>query len=220
MKKIGILGGTFNPIHKGHLEIAIQSYWQLGLDEVWIMPNAIPPHKQGTGIAPGKLRVRMISAAIAKYPFLKCSAYELEQEGISYTARTLTGLCEEMPEAQFYYIVGSDSLCYMDQWYHPEEIFQRATIVAAYRSTETLDEILGYASFLREKYDAKIVFIQNTAIDVSSSEIRRRLQTGETVSEMVPEEVLPILQEIKREVYDDPRRDTEETEERVEEGTV
>lgn len=197
MKKIGILGGTFNPIHKGHLEIAVQSYYQLELDEVWLMPNAIPPHKKDAGIAPGELRVRMVKAAIQEYPFLRCSTYELEQKGISYTARTLTQLREEMPDTHFYYIVGSDSLCYMDKWYHPEEIFSRATIVAAYRSTETLEEIQAYADFLWEKYGADIVLIENQAVDVSSTEIRRRMQEGESVAGLVPEAVLRILCDVQ-----------------------
>jgi len=199
MKKIGILGGTFNPIHIGHLAIAEAAYKRLKLDEVIFMPACIPPHKQNIHMTDGKLRAKMVEAAVKDTPSFSCSCLELDKEGISYTADTLRILKEQYgKDVLLYLLVGSDSLCYMDEWRAPADIFACAHIGVYCRSSEEYANIRDYASMLREKYRAKIIlFRKNDRIDISSTALRKALSEKDyiTAAEYIPEAVLKIIRE-------------------------
>ena len=201
MRKIGILGGTFNPIHKGHLAIGKAALKRLKLDEVIFMPACIPPHKQNVKMTDGNLLAQMVEAAIANEPSFSCSRLELDKEGVSYTSETLRILAKEYGKGvQLYLLVGSDSLCYMDQWYEPEVIFQLAHIGVYCRSTEDFRAIKEYASMLRNKYKAKIItFRKDDQVDISSTEIRNALAGSQDreVLKYLPDEVLAIIKKNK-----------------------
>lgn len=199
MRKIGILGGTFNPIHKGHIAIATAAMQRLKLDEVIFMPACIPPHKQNVSMPSGDLRAAMVEAALKDRPSFSCSRLELDKEGISYTADTLRILSKQYGKnVLLYLLVGSDSLCYMDRWYEPEVIFRSAHIGVYCRNTEDYASLRDYAAMLREKYHATItIFRKSDMVEISSTELRQALtQKDEAkVQEFLPQGVLKIIRE-------------------------
>ena len=137
--KIGILGGTFDPIHNAHIEIAKNALKQFKLDKVWIMPTPNPPHKDNLIIAPQEDRINMIKIAIEKIDGLEFCDYELKlgSDDKTYTADTLNKLCEDYPDDKFYFILGSDSLSSFVSWYKPEVIVKKAQLLAVRRDDET-----------------------------------------------------------------------------------
>ena len=136
MAKIGILGGTFDPVHNGHLALGKQAYEQFKLDEIWFMLSGHPPHKKGRLVTEGKEREDMVKLAIASVPYFVYSDFELKREGNTYTAQTLTLLREAYPQHEFYFIIGADSLYEIEQWYHPELVIKQAVLLAAARPYE------------------------------------------------------------------------------------
>lgn len=121
MKKIGIMGGTFNPIHNAHLMMAQAAYEQYELDEVWFMPSKNPPHKSQSEIVSEEHRSRMVQFAIDDSKHFLFSDIELKRQGTTYTCETLAQCVEEFSDTRFYFILGGDSLCHFEQWYHPEK---------------------------------------------------------------------------------------------------
>ena len=120
MARIGILGGTFDPIHNGHLRLGKRAYEEFELESIWFMPSGVPPHKKDHRITEGKMRRDMVKLAIADTPCFLYSDFELKRKGDTYTAQTLTLLHRERPEDEFYFIIGADSLYEIEHWYHPE----------------------------------------------------------------------------------------------------
>ena len=129
--RIGILGGTFNPIHLGHIELARTAYRELNLDKVWFMPSKNPPHKDNDSIASETDRVNMINLAIQDYDYFEVSDIELKREGITYTSDTLEYLQEKYSEDTFYFIIGADSLINIEKWHRPDMLFRLTTFVVA-----------------------------------------------------------------------------------------
>ena len=129
MAKIGILGGTFDPVHNGHLALGKQAYEQFKLDEIWFMPSGHPPHKKSRLVTQGKEREDMVKLAIASVSYFVYSDFELKREGNTYTAQTLTLLREAYPQHEFYFIIGADSLYEIEQWYterNPSIVLRRS----------------------------------------------------------------------------------------------
>lgn len=135
MKKIGILGGTFDPIHIGHLILGEAAYRQFHLDMVYIMPAGNPPHKQNRkGRATDRQRCDMVRAAIDGNPHFRISLLEMNEDGYSYTYRTLETLNAQHPDTRFYFIIGADSLFDFDQWKEPQRIMDACELVVATRN--------------------------------------------------------------------------------------
>lgn len=189
MSKIGIMGGTFDPIHNGHLALADAAYHEFSLDRICFMPTGNPPHKEGKHVLDANLRLQMVELTIADYPYFEYSDLEIQRKGKTYTADTLTWLCNANPNDQFYYIVGADSLDYMDRWYRPSIIFQKATILAAMRNTQSLDRVISVKQMLEQTYNGTIYLMNCPEIDVSSSEIRSLVANHQTISGKVPSKV-------------------------------
>lgn len=185
-KRIGIMGGTFNPIHNGHIAIAIAAKEACNLEYIIFMPNGYPAYKKKPEIS-DEDRENMVKSAIEQYPDFLYSDFEISQHDITYTARTLPALKKLHPDWELYYIVGSDSLCYMDKWYHPEIIFSEAVIVAACRDTESIQEIKQYRDFLAKCYRADIRLVYNEVIPVSSTEIREAIMHHKPFEHLLPE---------------------------------
>ena len=157
MAKIGILGGTFDPVHNGHLALGKQAYEQFKLDEIWFMPSGHPPHKKSRLVTQGKEREDMVKLAIASVPYFVYSDFELKREGNTYTAQTLTLLREAYPQHEFYFIIGADSLYEIEQWYHPELVIKQAVLLAAARPYEKEHpNFEKQVKYLQEKFDARI----------------------------------------------------------------
>lgn len=194
-RKAGILGGTLNPIHYGHLMIAEQAYCRFGLDYVIFMPSGNPPHKTGDFIPAGIHRENMTKLAIADNPHFCYSDMELKREGLIYTSDTLRILCREHPDTEYYFILGADSLFSLEQWHEPEEVLKRCVIIAAGRPDlfqpehQSGHDILVRIRYLEQKYNCRIHYMDSPLFEISSSAIRTRISNGESVRYLIPADV-------------------------------
>ena len=195
VRRIGLLGGTFNPIHYGHLLIAENAYEQYHLDEVIFIPTGQSPHKDARQILRADERMEMIRLAIADNPHFSCSDYEIRTEGISYTYLTVQAFYEPAEERELFFIMGADSLAYFDAWMRPDKISRMSTILAAVRDGLNIEELLPIRESLQQKYGTKIGFINTPNFSVSSRMIRHRMEKGHSIRYLVPEAVERYLKE-------------------------
>ncbi len=182
------MGGTFNPVHYGHLLIAENAYEQFQLDEVIFMPAGNSPHKDSSQVLGAKERMDMIQLAIADNPHFSCSDFEILKEGISYTYLTLRAM-KESTEGELYFIMGADSLAYFDTWRNPDEISRMSIILAAVRDGLNMEELLPIREQLWHKYGTKIGFINTPSFSVSSNMIRQRVMSHHSIRYLVPDKV-------------------------------
>lgn len=181
--KVGILGGTFDPPHNGHLLIASEIYDQLQLEEVWFMPNQIPPHKQETNFTNSQHRLNMLMLALKGHSHFKVEPIELNREGPSYTYDTIVLLKEKFPDVSFYFIIGADMIEFLPQWYKIDELVELITFVGVGRP--------GFQ--VTTKYPVKIVNVPE--FDVSSTLIRSRIKNNHSVDYLLPEDVKIYIEE-------------------------
>ncbi|MCM1200542.1 MAG: nicotinate-nucleotide adenylyltransferase [Bacteroides fragilis] len=189
MKKTGIMGGTFNPIHIGHLILAEKAREQFLLDEVLFLPSGIPYMKDSKEVLPGKIRMEMTALAIQENPFFAISGIEVEREGRTYTYETMETLREQNPGTEYYFILGADSLWMMENWKNPERIFAACHILAAVRDGRAPEDMEKQAAYLNKKFDAGISLLGTENIGISSSMIRRLRREGKSIRYLVPEAV-------------------------------
>lgn len=190
MSRIGIMGGTFNPIHYGHLLMAERAYEQMNMDEVWFMPNKNPMYKSIEGNVTEDDRIAMVELAIAGNPRFKLNLMELEREGATYTVDTLEILKKESPDDEFFFIIGTDSLLQFHTWKDPERIAQLATILVATRTSSVSKvDIMEQVYQLHKNYGATVLHLHYPMIEISSSDIRERAEEGISIRYTVPEKV-------------------------------
>lgn len=195
MKKIGIMGGTFNPIHNGHLAIAKAAYEQFSLERVLFLPSKKPPHKKNQKIAGNKERMDMVSLAIEPYPFFEISDDEMEREGYSYTSDTLEHFSEKYPGYELCFIIGADSLHYIEDWHNPKKIFNQSRLLCAPRYPTTPKEDYSCRNELKETYQARIDFIEMKPMLISSTDILKNISEGKDVKELLPEAVCAYIKQ-------------------------
>lgn len=188
-RKIGIMGGTFNPIHTGHLLLAQEALEEAKLTQVCFLPSGISYLKQDDNVLDAKYRLCMTELAILGNPDFTVSDMEIKRSGNTYTCDTLKQLKEEQPGTIFYFIVGADSLFSMETWYHPEEVFSSCNILAAVRDNVGLSDLEEKAEQLRSRFDAEITLLTLPRIDISSTDIRERVKVGKSIRYMVPDTV-------------------------------
>lgn len=194
IKKTGIMGGTFNPIHYGHLLLAESAREDLLLDQILFMPSGNSYMKDSASIASKADRIAMTSLAIEGNPYFKLSTLETDREGATYTCDTLKQLHDLLPEHELYFILGADSLYSIERWKNPASIMNNCTLVASVREG-SLGNIKEKADFLRQEYDAQIHLLPERNIDISSTEIRNRLKEGRSIKYMIPDPVLEYIKE-------------------------
>lgn len=177
MSAIGIMGGTFNPIHLGHIEIAKAAYSQFPLDEIWFMPNHSPGYKSDREVISAEDRFAMVELAIQDFSYFLSSDFELKREGPTYSADTFSLLHQQYPGDTFYFIIGADSLYYFEKWKNPESIVQNATMLVAPRDDKNIFNISDKIEELNQKYN-KQAFLPLICkeISCSSSKIREQLR--------------------------------------------
>ncbi len=185
--KIGILGGSFHPIHNGHLDMARSARDNLGLDQVILMVDRIPPHKELAQGANSEQRYKMVQLACDTEAGFVASNWELNQTGTSYTALTLTHLSQEHPADELYFIMGSDMLRSLTTWYHPEIVCKKAHLVCICRAGQDGGEAEA-AAVVKELYGAHVTLLPPVR-ELSSTEIRNRLAAGQPISGLVPQTV-------------------------------
>ncbi len=180
--KLGIYGGTFDPVHLGHLILAETVREQLGLDEVWFVPAFQNPHKQGGPTTPPKARMEMLRFALAGNPFFRLEEMEIKRKGTSFTYETLQEIHQEKPDDELFLLIGADSLTDFPSWREPETILELAQVVAVNRGRDSavVPEGLGAE---------KVTILSMPAIDVSATDIRRRCAERESIRYLTPRSV-------------------------------
>ncbi len=188
MKKIGIFGGTFNPIHIGHLILAEEVREKLGLSRVLFIPTYLPPHKNGAEVAPADDRLAMVRAAIEGNPNLGVDDEEIKRGGRSYTIDTLKDIRKRFTREELFFITGSDLLTYLEEWKDVAAIIGMVTFIVATRPGYPLEKIPSY-----------IQTVAIRAVDVSAYEIRQRIRGNKSFRYLVPERVYEYI--IDKELY-------------------
>ena len=195
-KKIGIMGGTFDPVHVGHLILGEAAYRQFSLERVWFMPSGNPPHKRDrTGGATDEQRVEMVRLAISDNPHFRLSLIEMYEDGYSYTYRTLEYLRKQYPDTEFYFIIGGDSLFEFNHWREPQRIANACHIVAAVRNQVSPEKFDTVLSDMHSRYQREFLKLDTPNLDISSRHIRDMILKGESVKYYLPDPVIQYIYE-------------------------
>lgn len=194
-QKIGIMGGTFDPIHQAHLILAQQCLVQYRLDRVLFIPTGQPPHKAGQKVTKAVERYQMTQRAIMDNPFFELSDIEINRIGNTYTDETLAQLHQEYPGAEFYFILGADSLFYLERWHNPDVIFHLCYIVAANRGNKSMEEMDEQIAYLESKYHGKIYKLNTPNMEISSNYLRQLRAEGHSIRYYVPDSVLEYIED-------------------------
>lgn len=194
-QRIGIMGGTFDPVHIGHLVLAQRASEQFELGRVLFMPSADPPHKRDVPVLASEHRRAMTRLAVEGNNLFEYSDLEFERAGYSYTSDTLQVLGERYPGAELYFIMGADSLFAIDTWHEPELIFRRAVILAANRLDLPVERLMARVEYLKRVFDGRIELIDMPDIAVSSSNIRAMVRGGRSIRYLVTDPVYDYIKE-------------------------
>lgn len=195
-RRIGIMGGTFDPIHYGHLVLAEEVREVLILDEVIFIPAGQPPHKINDPVTNAELRLKMVLAATAGNPSFSVSRMEIDENSKSYTVKTLRKLKELLgDDTELYFITGADTLLDLKNWYALNEVLSLCTFVGATRPGYLPDLIVAEANRLKSEYKANIELIPIPGLAISSTQIRQRVNGHKTIKYLVPEGVEDIIRE-------------------------
>ncbi|WP_462283129.1 nicotinate (nicotinamide) nucleotide adenylyltransferase [Ruminococcus champanellensis] len=191
MSRIALFGGSFNPIHNGHLHLAQTVHQQCGLDRMLLMPSGTAPHKSSDAYAPAADRLAMCRLAAEPYPWLEVSDYELTKPGKSYTVETLRYLHSRFPEDTLFLLTGSDMLLSFDSWYCWQEILTLAGLLCVSRGTEPEDVLRQKAAELSSY--GQVTVVHAKPLPMSSSQIRHKIELCRKFSCYLPENVVQYI---------------------------
>lgn len=191
--KIGILGGSFDPVHYGHLYMAEQALQEYALDKVWLVPAGHSPNKDESRMTAAFHRKAMCELAAENKDWLSVCCIEIDSGERSYTYRTMEKLTAQYPTHQFYFIMGADSLDYFEQWRHPEIISALSVILVINRDAFAENNLIDKIHSIQSFFPADIRIVHCKKYDVSSREIRQNLAIGRDVSGMLPGQVLSYI---------------------------
>ena len=193
--KLGIVGGTFDPLHVGHLVLAEQAREQLGLAQVLWVPSGDPWRKSGRAVSPSRQRLDMVRLAIADNAAFQLCTLEVDRPGPTYSVDTLTALRAQHPEAELVFLVGLDALEDLPRWHRPEQIMQLATLAVAPRGSDRLSR--EHLERLLPGLADAVVWVEIPRIDVSATDLRRRAAEGRSLRYLVPDAVEAYIREHK-----------------------
>jgi len=194
--RLGIFGGSFDPAHYGHLLLAESCREQCPLDQVWFLPAARAPHKRQRQGAPAKHRVEMLNLALAGNEAMVVSTLEIDRGGVSYTVDTLSAVGEKEPDARLFFLMGADSLEDLPSWYQPQRVCEQAIPVAVRRPGSAEPDVGVLAGLVTPTRLAEIraCQVESPLIELSSSDIRRRVAEGKSIRYQVPRAVEKYIQ--------------------------
>jgi nicotinate-nucleotide adenylyltransferase len=189
--RLGLFGGSFNPVHYGHLLLAECCREALHLDEVWLIPAAVPPHKQGRDIASGKQRLEMLELALAGHEQLRAAPLEIDRGGVSYTVQTLAEVHAAHPSAQLFLLMGADSLRDLPSWREPERICDLSLPAVVRRGGSPPPDFSVLAPIISEERLAMVraAQVQMPLIELSSTDLRQRVAAGKSLRFRTPRAV-------------------------------
>ena len=202
-RKIGLMGGTFDPIHQGHLLIANEAAWRLKLDQVLFIPTGDPPHKRDHIITPAAVRLEMVQRAIAGNPLFEVSTIEVDRQGLSYTVDTLEALHKlyqapaESPltPVEFYFIIGADAAADLLSWYQPKRVLEMAHLVVADRPGYVLPLEKLQAGLPDFDLTNRLLALDVPMVEIASHELRARVARNIPIKYLVPDEVADYIQQ-------------------------
>lgn len=189
--RIGIFGGTFNPVHYGHLLLAESCREQRGLDEVWFVPAAVPPHKQDQQLVDAAQRLEMLKLAAGGNEAFHVSELELKRGGVSYTVDTLEAIHAERPEAELYLLIGADTLADLPNWRNPRRVCELALPTAVCRPGSGELDYGPLAAFVEPSRLARLreLRVEMPLVGISSRDLRARIAAGKSIRYQVPRAV-------------------------------
>ncbi len=189
-KAIGVMGGTFDPIHFGHLVTAESAYESFSLCEVVFVPAGDPPHKEPKAVTDAEHRLEMTRLATEDNPHFCVSSVEVAREGHSYTVDTMRHFREKYgAEAELYFITGVDAILQIPSWNNAEGVFEVCRFIAATRPGYSLSELMQFTEQLQPEYRDRIHVLEVPALAISSTDLRRRVREGQSIKYLVPEPV-------------------------------
>lgn len=195
MSRIGILGGTFNPIHNGHIQMAKYSHDAAKLDKVILMPTFVPPHKESANLVSCEHRLNMCRLACLNLPYAEVSDFEIKLEGKSYTYRTLELLKSQNKNDEFFFIVGADMFLSMQNWKNPEIIFELATVIAIPRDKDSVSQLSNHYENVLKKMGAKAIVLKDSVLTVSSTYIRDNIDNQSALQSLIDSRVYNYIKE-------------------------
>ena len=187
-RRYAIYGGTFDPIHIGHIAVADAAVRECNLHKMIFMPDYISPFKQGQATASGDDRYAMIKSVLHYNDAFTLSSYEINKEGPSYTIETLE-FWDDIVKGDLYFVLGFDSVLEVDTWRRGEDILRNYPLITARRPGADDEAGIAKIEALRTKFGANITILDMPPVDASSTDIRNRVRSGESISDMVPKEV-------------------------------
>ena len=193
MERIGLMGGSFNPIHVGHVNMARTALEGGYVDRVIFLPSGNPPHKRA-GLEDKLDRYEMTRLAISGEERMSVSREEIDREGVIYTVDTLTSLKAQMPDAQLFYLIGADTLCVLHTWRRAEDVIKLCAFLVVMRPGEDEAQVMAAAQRWRAK-GAEISFLPARMMDISSTQIRERMADGRPLDDLVPPQVEAYIRE-------------------------
>jgi nicotinate-nucleotide adenylyltransferase len=196
-RKIGIMGGTFNPVHIGHLFVAEAAREAFCLEQVLFIPTGDPPHKDTSQLAPGWDRIRMLQLAVRNNPFFQVNAMEITRKGTTYTIDTLMEWKTAHPNDHVFFIIGGDTLPELKTWRTFERVDGLCSFIVYQRIGYPREHLEKEAERLSCDYQADIHFMEGSYLEVSSSSIRKRLAANQTIRYLVPDDVVNYITEHK-----------------------
>lgn len=189
MKKIGVFGGSFNPIHIGHLFIAEAARQEFGLDKILFIPTGIPPHKNIDMLAPGFMRLEMVKHAISGIPYFEADPLEVNNSNVSYSVDTISTLKSAYYGSQLFLLIGEDTLYDLKSWKDPQKLLRMCDLIVYRRKSRKLDMAETEARLLKETFKTDTYFVSGPLMFFSSTDIRERIEQGLTIKYLVPDSV-------------------------------
>lgn len=193
MNRIGIIGGTFDPIHNGHLYIAYEASLKLKLDKVIFLIAGNPPHKINNKVTPAHIRKKIVEESISKFPDFEANEYEINKKEKSYTYQSLEYFKNLYKNSEIYFITGADCLINLETWKNVEIILDLANLVVFTRGGISGNQLEKQKIYIEDKYNKKITVLNLLELEISSSMIRERIRNDERVDFFLPEEALKII---------------------------
>ncbi|GAA0124327.1 hypothetical protein UT300019_02280 [Clostridium sp. CTA-19] len=196
MKK-AIFGGTFDPIHNGHMNIAYEALYKLKLDKIIFVPSGNPPHKDKRNVTDGRIRYDIVNAAINGEKYFEIDDYEIVRDEASYTYKTLEHFKKIESNTDWYFIVGADSLLEIEKWKNVKGLLKLCNLIVFNRPGYDIQDVKQQKKYIEKKYKTKIMFLNVPLVDISSTNIKKKILKGENIKYLIPNEVFHKILELK-----------------------